>query len=84
MNWDLPVFALGKWDFGRWDWDLSQKKRKPKWEWDWCFVSISVRSGHWLVGIGKNGGWEMGLATPLQDPLFSTLISSCPNSIGNF
>ena len=25
----LSVFALVKWDFGRWDWDLSQKK-KPK------------------------------------------------------
>ena len=21
------------------------------------------------MGFGKNGGWEMGLVTPLQDPL---------------
>ena len=51
----MPVFALGKWDFGHWDWDLSQKK-KPKWEWDWCFVSISVGSGHWFVGFGNGIG----------------------------
>ena len=77
VKWELELAccALGKWDFGRWDWDLSQKK-KPKWEWDWCFVSISVGSGHWLVGFGKkNGGWEMGLVTPLHDPLCRMLAS---------
>ena len=69
VKWELgfACFCTGKWNFGGWDWDFSQKK-KPKWEWDWCFVSISVGSGHWLVGFGKNGGWEMGLVTPLQDP----------------
>ena len=27
VNWDLPIFWLGKWDFMHWDWDLSTEKQ---------------------------------------------------------
>ena len=69
-KWELgfACFCTGKMEF----WSLGLgfgSEKKPKWEWDWCFVSISVGSGHWLVDLEKNGGWEMGLVTPLQNPL---------------
>ena len=64
----MPVFALGKWDFGRWDWDLHYKKSQNgngigvllAYQWD-------RDTGKW--NLEKNGGWEMGLVTPLQDVL---------------
>ena len=31
-NWDLPIFALGKWDLGHWDWELQTQN----WEWETC------------------------------------------------
>ena len=60
--------CTGKMGFGRWDWDLSEKKRQNgngigvllAYQWD-------QDTGLW--DLEKNGGWEMGLVTPLQDPL---------------
>ena len=59
--------CTGKMGFGRWDWDLSEKKRQNgngigvllAYQWD-------QDTGLW--DLEKNGGWEMGLVTPLQDP----------------
>ena len=31
-NWDLPIFALGKWDLGHWDWESQTQN----WEWETC------------------------------------------------
>ena len=32
LNWDLPIFALGKWDLGHWDWESQTQN----WEWETC------------------------------------------------
>ena len=49
-----------------------ESEKKPKREWDWCFDSISVGSGHWLVGFGKNGLLENGIGNPPSGPSIHT------------
>ena len=45
-----------------------ESEKEPKWEWDWCFVSMSVGSGHWLVGFGKKWWLGNGIGNPLSGP----------------
>ena len=45
-----------------------ESRKKPKWEWDWCLVSISVGSGHLLVGFGKQWWLGNGIGNPPSGP----------------
>ena len=70
-KWELgfACFCTGKMGFRSLELGFESEK-KPKREWDWCFVSISVGSGHWLVGFGKKWWLGNGIGNPSSDPLY--------------
>ena len=75
VKWELgfACFCTGK--MGLWSLGLGfESGKKSKCEWDWCFVSISVGSGHWLVGFGKKWWLGNGIGNPPSGPSSCLLV----------
>ena len=62
LHWEDGILVAGT--------GIYVRKKNPKWEWDWCFVSISVGSGHWLVGFGKKWWLGNGIGNPPSRPSY--------------
>lgn len=68
-NWDLPGFALAKWDWATRIGGASEKM--PKWEWDGYFVSIISGKGTLGSGIWNKmvaGKWDWYPPPPPSGP----------------